>query len=270
MLQFNPYDLFARRHAVKIKVLGCSGAEFPGHNTPGFLLDDKILFDAGSLTNVLDGKKQWKIRNIFITHAHLDHIKGIPFLADNLIIKNKKHKVNIISIPPVIKTIKENLLNGYIWPDFTIIPDPKNGILKFVKLPDSKSIKIGDYSITPYKVNHSVPAAGYLVEGRNKKRFFYTGDTGPADATWEKIGNRQVHCLIIEVSFPNKMEKTAIMTGHLTAHLLKEEISKIKLMPERICITHTKPQYSKTIKAEVGNLRIKNLRLLRDGEIIRL
>lgn len=270
MLQSNPYDLFVWRYGVKIKVLGCSGAEFPGHNTPGFLLDDEILFDAGSLTNVLDGKKQWKIRNIFVTHAHLDHIKGIPFLADNLIIKNKVHKVNIISIPLVIKTIKENLLNGSVWPDFTIIPDSKNGVLKFIKLPAGKSIKIKDYSITPCKVNHSVPAVGYLVEDKNKKRFFYSGDTGPTGATWEKIGDRQIHCLIIEVSFPNKMEKTAIMTGHLTARLLKEEISAIKRLPEMICITHTKPQYFNTIKTEVVNLRMKNLRLLRDGDIIRI
>lgn len=270
MLQFNPYDSSVWRQTVKIKVLGCSGAEFPGHNTPGFLLDDEILFDAGSLTNVLDGKRQWKIRNIFITHAHLDHIKGIPFLADNLIIKNKGHKVNIISIPSVIKTIKENLLNGYVWPDFTIIPDPKNGVLKFIRLPDSKAIKINDYNITPYRVNHSVPAVGYLVEDSNKKRFFYSGDTGPTDATWEKIGNRQIHCLIIEVSFPNKMEETAIMTGHLTAHLLKEELSKIERMPQRICITHTKPQYFKTIKTELENLKMKNLRLLKEGDLIKV
>lgn len=74
---------------MKIKVLGCSGAEFPGHNSPGFLLDDKILFDAGSVTNVLHEKEQLEIKNIFITHAHLDHIKGIPFLADNVLSSGK-------------------------------------------------------------------------------------------------------------------------------------------------------------------------------------
>lgn len=255
---------------MKIKVLGCSGAEFPGHNTPGFLLDDEILFDAGSLTNVLNGNRQWKIKNIFITHAHLDHIKGIPFLADNIIIKNIGHKVNVASIAPVINALKQNLLNGSLWPDFTILPNPKNGVLKFVRLHDNRPAIVNGYAITPLKVNHSVPAVGYLVEDGRGKRFFYTGDTGPTESTWKKIGHRRIHGLIIEVSFPNKMEETAITTGHLTARLLKNELSKMEQAPEKIYVTHTKPQYFKIIKAELDKLKMRNLKLLKDGQLIRI
>ena len=255
---------------MKIKVLGCSGAEFPGHNTPGFLLDDEILLDAGSLTNVLDGNSQWKIRNIFITHAHLDHIKGIPFLADNLIIRNQGHKVTIAGISSVIDTIKKNLLNGYLWPDFTILPDPKSGVLRFTRLREGRPVSVNGYSVTPFKVNHSVPATGYLVEDSARKTLFYTGDTGPTRSTWKKIGGRKINCLIIECSFPDKMGATAIATGHLTASLMKEEISRIEEMPEKIYVTHTKPQYFKTIKTELSALKLKNLRLLRDGEVIRV
>jgi cAMP phosphodiesterase len=170
----------------------------------------------------------------------------------------------------VIKTIRENLLNGNVWPDFTILPDRRNGVLKYTRLREGTAITIKDYMITPYRVNHSVPATGYLVEDRHKKRFFYSGDTGPTEATWRKIGNKQIHCLIIEVSFPDKMKDTALLTGHLTAGLLKEELSKIKPMPERIYITHTKPQYSKVIRNELRNLKMKNMGILRDGEIIRV
>ncbi len=255
---------------MKIKVLGCSGAEFPGHNTPGFLLDDEILLDAGSLTNVLNGNRQWKIKNIFITHAHLDHIKGIPFLADNLIMRNQGHKVTIAGIARVIDTIKKNLLNGYLWPDFTIIPDPKSGVLRFTRLREGLPVQVNGYSVTPFRVNHSVPATGYLVEDNAGRTLFYTGDTGPTRSTWQKIGDRKINCLIIESSFPDKMRATAMATGHLTASLMKEEISRIEKMPEKIYVTHTKPQYFKTIRAEVSALGLKNLRLLRDGEVIRV
>lgn len=253
-----------------IKVLGCSGAELPGHNPPAFLLDNKILFDAGSLTSVLDEKAQHKIKDIFITHAHLDHIKGIPFLADNIIVKKRGHKFNVLSIPPVIQAIKKNLLNSSIWPDFTIIPHPDNAVMNLIKLGIGKRVNIDDYAITSYKVNHLVPAVGYLVENRSKKRFFYTGDTGPTDLTWEKIGNKKLNALIIEVSFPNKMGELAILTGHLTPQFLGKEIQKFKNIPENIYITHPKPQYLKTIKSELQKLGIRNLRLLRDGEIIRI
>lgn len=253
---------------MKIKVLGSSGAEFPGHRPPSFLLDGKIIFDAGSLTNVLDFKGQLKIEYIFITHAHLDHIMGIPFLADNLIFSNKQHKVNIISIPPVIRAMKKNLLDGTIWPDFTLIPNTHEAILNLMELNAGQSIKIKNYNITPYQVNHSVPATGFLVEDKGKRRFFYSGDTGPTDATWKDIGEKQIHCLILEVSIPNRMEEIAIKIGHLTPQLLKEELLKIKPVPEQVYITHLKPQYFKSIKAELQRLKIRNLRLLKDGETI--
>ena len=99
---------------MKIEVLGCSGAEFPGHNPPGFLIDGKILLDAGTIGASLSENAQWKIRHIVVSHAHLDHIRGIPFLADNIIIKNKRHNVTVIGIAPVLKSLKNNLLNNKI------------------------------------------------------------------------------------------------------------------------------------------------------------
>jgi ribonuclease BN (tRNA processing enzyme) len=109
---------------------------------------------------------------------------------------------------------------------------------------------------------------GYLVEDKRKRRFFYTGDTGPSDDTWKKVGDKKLQFLIIEVSFPNRMEGVAIKTGHLTPLLIKKELLKMKYSPERIYITHLKPQFLKTVKTELKKLGIKNLRLLRDGETI--
>lgn len=254
---------------MRIKVLGCSGAVFPGHNLSGFLLDGKVLFDAGSLTNILNEMAQWRISDIFITHAHLDHIREIPFLADNVIVKNKRHRINVFSLPLVLGVIKRNLLNNSIWPDFTVIPTPEEAILNLIELKNGKSIHLKDYTITPYRVNHSVPTVGYLIEDKNKKSFFYTGDTGPTPSVWKKL-KVKLNCLIIEVSFPNRMKELAINTGHLTPELLKEELLKIKHMPERIYITHTKPQHLKTIRKELERLGLKNLRLLKDEETLRI
>ena len=234
------------------------------------MLNRKILFDAGSLTNILPAKDLLRIENIFITHTHLDHIMGIPFLADHLMFSEKKHKVNIIGIPAVIEAIRKNLLDGSIWPDFTAIPDTHEAILDLKELEPGQSMKIGVYTITPYKVNHPVPASGYLVEDEREKRFFYTGDTGPSDATWEEIGEKQIHCLIIDVSFPSHMEEIAIKTGHLTPRLLKEELLKMKRSPKRIYVIHIKSQYFKLVKKELKELGIESLALLKEGDIIRL
>jgi ribonuclease BN (tRNA processing enzyme) len=255
---------------MRIRVLGSSGAELPGHRPPSFLLDGKILFDAGSLTNNLAAKDLLKIEHIFITHTHLDHIMGIPFLADHLMFSEKSHKVDIIGIPAVIEAIRKNLLDGSIWPDFTTIPGTHEAILDLKELEPGRSIKVGAYTITPYKVNHPVPASGYLVEDEKERRFFYTGDTGPSDSTWEEIGGKPIHCLIIDVSFPNHMEQVAVRTGHLTPQLLKKELLKMKFSPKKTHVIHIKPQYFKMVKKELEELKLKNLALLNEGDVIRL
>jgi len=255
---------------MNIRVLGCSGAAFPGHHSPGFLLDQRILFDAGSVTDVLDEAAQMKIKHIFITHAHLDHIVGIPFLADNILHARRAHQVYVFSIPSVIKTIKTHLLNRAIWPDFTLIPNSKRAILNLVPQKPGQPIQIDSYTITPYAVNHSVPAVGYLIEDQRRRRWFYTGDTGPSGATWKKLEDRPLHGLTIEVSLPNRMRNLAIKTGHLTPRLLAIELSKMARWPERIYVTHPKVQFVNTIKQELERLHFKNLILLREGDSIHL
>jgi ribonuclease BN (tRNA processing enzyme) len=270
LLEYTEAGLPLKESGMKIKVLGCSGAMIPNHHPPGFLLDDRILFDAGSLADVLPERAQMKINHIFITHAHLDHILGIPFLADNVLNGRTGHSVTVFSIPPVIRTLKRNLLNSSIWPDFTVIPHPKRPVLSLNALAAHAPLRIDEYRVTPYRVSHSVPSVGYLVQDRRGRTFFYSGDTGPSESTWKKIGHQQIHGLIIEVSLPNSMEEMAIRTGHFTPRLLRDELLKLRQVPERIYITHTKPQYFKTIEAELHKLHLSHLEILRDSQTIRI
>jgi ribonuclease BN (tRNA processing enzyme) len=251
---------------MRLRVLGSSGAEFPGKETPGFLVDGSLLLDAGTIGAVLSEDEQWAIREILLTHAHLDHIKGIPFLADNIILKGSGRQVRIRSIEPVLRTLKDNLLNGAIWPDFTAIPEPDNAVLVLENIDSLKEYVIDGYRVTAYEVNHSVAAVGYVVEGPDGKRLLYTGDTGPTESIWAAC-HRRTHAAIIEVSMPGSMEEMAIKTGHLTAGLLKAELGKMKVLPDRILVTHPKPQYVSAIMEELGEVGHGNIELLRDGEV---
>jgi hypothetical protein len=66
------------------------------------------------------------------------------------------------------------------------------------------------------------------------------------------------------------MVREAVRTGHLTPSLLRMELSRMKNMPERIYVTHTKPQFLKIITSELKELRIDHLRVLKGGESIEL
>src|ERR1035437_4423145 len=114
---------------MKLRVLGCSGAELPDFRPPAFLLDDQLLLDAGTIGSVLSEKEQWNIHTIFITHSHLDHIRSIPALADNIIIRNQKHTVSVRSTAEVVAAMQDHLFNDVIWPDFTKIPTDENPVI---------------------------------------------------------------------------------------------------------------------------------------------
>jgi len=253
---------------MRLWVLGCSGADFPGYHLSSFLLDQKILLDAGSLTRVLSEEDQMKIENIFVTHAHLDHIMGIPFLTDNIIVGKHRNRINLFAIPSVIETIKRDLFNSAVWPDFTEIPNLEHSILNLMELKVGQPIWFDEITVTPYRVSHTVPAVGFFVEEKGKRCFFYTGDTGPAEETWNKLLDKKIDSLIIDVSFPNQLEALSLRTGHLTPLLLQADLLKIKPAPESVYVTHIKPQYERVIKKELQELGIPGIRVLDDGETL--
>ncbi len=255
---------------MKIQVLGCSAAELPNSRLSSFLVDGKILLDAGTIGTVLNESEQWKIRHILITHAHLDHIKDIPFFADNISMKNKRHNVTVMGIPYVIRALKHNLFNNVVWPDFTKIPTPENPIIILKNIDIGKTFGIDSYKVTAYKVNHTVPAVGYIIEDKRGKRLLYMGDTGPNVTIWNSLKGTKIHALIMEASLPNRFENTALKTGHLTPKLLKLELNKMTNLPEIIYITHCKPAYRDNVKEELKKLDIKNIKIIKDGDMYEL
>jgi ribonuclease BN (tRNA processing enzyme) len=249
---------------MKLRVLGCAGAEFPDFRPPAFLVDDQLLLDAGSIGSVLTEEEQWGLQNIFITHSHLDHIRALPALADNIIIKNLRHTVTVFGIPDVISAMREHMFNNIIWPDFSVIPSPDRPVISFETIDAGVEYTVSDYRIRAIPVNHTVPAVGYRV-CKGSTTLLYSGDTGPTEEIWRYANG--IDALIVEVSFPNDMEPLALLTKHLTCSLLSIELEKIDRLPKRILVTHPKPQYYDIIRAEIGRLGLKEIELLHDGAI---
>ncbi|MEN6441992.1 MAG: 3',5'-cyclic-nucleotide phosphodiesterase [Syntrophobacter sp.] len=255
---------------MNIRVLGSSGSEGPGNNTPAFLIDDFLLMDAGTIAPSLDRAEQCRITHIFLTHAHLDHIKGIPFLVDNLVAMNQSRGVQILSGKDVLSDLKRNVFNNRIWPDFTLIPNGNSPVMLYQPISTRIPVLAGRYTITAVKVNHTVPAYGYLIEEPSRGTLVYTGDTGPTEMIWKKMRTHTVRKLIIEVSFPDEMNDLALATGHLTPSLLAREIKKMRTIPETIYIGHLKPFYRNAIEAQLARIPGANLQVLRDGERFKL
>ncbi len=256
---------------MNLRVLGCSGSDLPGHNLTSFLVNDTILLDAGSVTSSLDLAAQARIEHVFVTHAHLDHIKDILFLADNLIeffaAKNRP-PMRIHGLPEVLDAIAAHLLNDTIWPDFTVIPQD-SPVLTYAPMTPGEPVTVNGVSVAAWPVNHAKAASGFVLwtdEGAHN--LAYTGDTGPCDGWWafcDKLPFPLRH-LVTEASFPSGMEALAMASKHLTPKLLRRELDKLRAKPN-IYIYHMKAPFAVQIQDELHDaLADRSYHLLRDHE----
>ena len=163
---------------MKIHVLGSSGSEGPDRNPPAFLIDDFLLLDAGTVAVCLDTCAQCGISHILLTHAHLDHIKGIPFLVDNVVLSDQGCRLKIVSGKEVIADLKRNIFNGRIWPDFTLLPYPDSPVMSYETISSRGFFMIDDYKIYATKVRHRVPTYGYMIIDPDGKTICIPGRHG--------------------------------------------------------------------------------------------
>ena len=113
---------------MNIRVLGCSGGISRNVATTSFLIDDDILIDCGTGVCDLTLDEMRKIRHIFITHSHLDHITSIPFLVDTLFETLIGNPVMVHAQRSTIKVMREHIFNWLVWPDFTVLPHKTNAV----------------------------------------------------------------------------------------------------------------------------------------------
>lgn len=251
---------------MKIQVLGGHGGLARGALTTSYLIDDKLLIDAGAVAATTSIEQQVKIEHILISHCHLDHIKDLAFICDNCF-GLRQAPFEVYTHETVSKMIKAHLLNDIIWPDFTKLPNTEKPTMRFHPLENGKTVQIGDYKVTGVKVTHAHDAMGFIVES-NGTAVLLTLDTGPTDAIWKVAREtKNLKAIFTEVSFPNKLQKVADVSEHHTSETMKSELKK---MPPQVpvILTHLKPNFRKEIMEELKGLNEDRIRVLeKDGEI---
>jgi cAMP phosphodiesterase len=233
---------------------------------PGFLVNDVMMLDAGTITAVLGIKAQSRITDVLISHTHLDHIKSVLFLADNIVGRVKK-PVKIRAIPEVIEAIRKHLMNDIIWPDFTKIPTEKNPVLAYAPMPVGRMVSIAGLKVKAIPMNHPVPAVGFHVSN-GKSSFIYSADTGPNEGLWKEAAKaKNLSAIIVDTSFPNSLDGIATLSGHFTPAQLHQDLTKARIdkgVP--IYIYHVKPVHNKKVIDELKGLGRKNVKILQEGK----
>lgn len=128
-----------------------AGVRFPGVEFPGI---DYIVPDYTHLKN-----NRNKIKALFITHGHEDHIGGIPFLLQNV-------NIPVIYAPRLAAALIKNRLEEHKMSER----------VKIVEYNDDTVVNVDKFKVSFFRVTHSIPDSFGIVVDTTEGRIVSTGD----------------------------------------------------------------------------------------------
>ena len=253
---------------MRIRVLGCSGGIGAGARTSALLIDDDVLIDAGTGIGDLELQDLDSIRHVFLTHAHLDHIAGLPMLADRVFDESFATPLTVYAREETLRAIQDHLFNDVIWPDFARLPTPQNPMLRYHVCSPGDTITIDHRQFYAVDVMHSVPSLGFTVQNSGGA-FAVSGDTKTNETLWPALNAcDDLRVLVIEVSFPDEMQELAAESGHYTPRTLTNDLRRLRHDPE-IWLTGMKPGEENRILEQVKKAAPeKNIQMLSRGTVL--
>ncbi len=256
-----------------VKILGSSGTKTKNSGTTSFQISKEIIVDAGNIINILGEQSQF-INHVFLTHSHSDHITDLPFLIEAFF-ENRIEPLTIYASKETIKSLKNHTFNNEIWPDFSEIEllnsNKKSLIFKEIFL--NEEIELNDYTIKAINAVHMEGSFGYVITKNKNDAYIISGDTYLNDDLVAEINsNPKIKLLILECSFPNRLEKLAHDSKHLTPKLLASLLNKLDKKNFQVFIYHIKHLYAETIKDEIKELNLLKYggKILEDGDVIHI
>lgn len=238
---------------MKIRVLGAFGAEGLAQRPTAFLVNDTVLLDCGTVGGALSVPEQLVIEHALVSHAHLDHVAGLAFLAETLAFFDPRPPVTVAGVKSVVDMLRTGVFNGVVWPDFTAIPSSDAPVIQYRTLEEEVEQRVGDLWVTPVAVSHSIPATGFILHD-GATGLVYSGDTGPTTAIWKAARRRSgLRAVMLECAYPNRLAELARIAGHMTPEMVRRELEKVP--PDLpVWIYHVKPQFYDEIAAELDGV----------------
>lgn len=235
-----------------VRIVPLGGVEEVGRNMMVVeTKDDIFIIDAGfqfvsegdtpgvdyllANTGYLEERKE-KIRALIITHAHLDHIGGIPYIMDR------------IGNPPIYTRYLTSVMIQKRNEEF-----PHLEKLDIKILEPGERIKIGHTYIDSFPVTHSIPdSMGIIIETKHGN-IVLTGDlkldhvdevpTEEERKKWEKLGKKNT---LLFISDSTNAERSGFSITERTVHKNLEEI--LKGIKGRLIIGTFASQFERIIK----------------------
>ncbi len=239
---------------MEIQILGAHQLELKGARLTSLLIDGTLVVDAGGLTSALSLPKQKKIKAVLLTHHHFDHTRDLVTLAANAAYY-WQGQLEVYALRYTLDIVTTCLLDGKIYSNFLEYPSKEKPTLILEAIEPYIRKTIAGYDVLAVPVKHSVPTVGYQITSSDGKSLFYTSDTTVGISNhWQYV---YPQLLIAEVIGPNKYGDWLKKAGHLSAELLKEELTQFRQLKgylPRIIVIHIGNPFEQEIKEEVARV----------------
>jgi ribonuclease BN (tRNA processing enzyme) len=231
-----------------------------------FVIDDCMAIDAGSLAMATDSVQKEQIRDVVLTHAHLDHIAGLPLFIDDLF-ETLENPIRVYGLSEVLETIRRNIFNWEIYPDFSKLKNKNGTVLEYFPFVAGEEISIKHLNIRAIEVNHKVASVGFIISD-GKTKIAFSSDTAETNEFWETLNNEEnLDAILIECAFPDQLGELAHASHHLTPKNLQKEIDKYKGEKCPVYAVNIKPMYLEEVRRQIEELKIENLKILQVGKV---
>jgi phosphoribosyl 1,2-cyclic phosphate phosphodiesterase len=183
-------------------------------------MSGRLLIDCGP--DWMQQMETFEIReidNVLITHAHHDHIAGLPELTDAC--RYMKKRANVYAPEDVFETIRQQ----YPWLE---------NHLNYYSI-DDKALHFGSWAIKPWKVNHGRNGYAYAYKfSRGDYHWAYCSDS--INLQYEqKDPLFNLNLLILGTNF----YKEDAETSRRSVYDMTEAVQLIEeITPERVYFTH--------------------------------
>lgn len=176
-----------------------------------FLPEIGVALDAGTAFFRIQPRLQTRQLDVFLTHAHLDHICGLTFFMVPLL-SGQVDRVRVHGRPAVLDAVRNHLLAPELFP---IEPD-----YEWCEVTDECPLEIGSGAkLTWTSLEHPGGSVGYRIDWPTYSLAYITDTTAPGKY---QHFIQDVDVLIHECYFPDSMQEWSEKTGHSHASAVAE------------------------------------------------
>ncbi|HEX8068337.1 MAG TPA: 3',5'-cyclic-nucleotide phosphodiesterase [Pyrinomonadaceae bacterium] len=245
-----------------------TGCASPEQRLTCFLIDDRVAVDAGSIALGLSDDQHRTVRDVIVTHPHMDHMATLPIYIDDMFALLDE-PIRIHATEEVVGLLERDVFNWTVYPRFSELSNGTCKVMEYVPFRPGEEFAVAHLTVIAVPVNHIVPTVGLLVtDGETAVAF--SSDTAATEEFWHVVNRSpRLAALFIEASFPNSMGKLAEVSGHLTPEGVGAELRKLAHNHFDVLAVHIKPSYRQQVideLAALGHPRVSAMEPGRDYE----